>query len=129
MDTGLVTQRVTDVLNLIGLAVVLLGWIAVRLDRSIGGVLRTGSAWSIVLLGVTSACLVALFGLHSIMERRLDSGSFEGFYALHRAYLWVSVLQWFASLGLLACWADVRVTVSSVKPRQESSSFSDNSAG
>ena len=108
MDAGLVTQRVTDILNYTGIVAVLLGWFAVILERKSGRVLRASSKASRVLLGTFSACLLALLGLHVVMDRRLDSGSLAGFYSLHRAYLWISVLQWLASLGLLACWADVR---------------------
>jgi hypothetical protein len=107
LDTGLVTQRVTDILNALGFATVVLGWLAVAIERRCGRVLRAGSKDSVALLGAFSACLLALLGLHLVMDRRLDSGSLAGFYPLHRAYLWISVLQWLASLGLLACWADV----------------------
>jgi hypothetical protein len=129
METGLVTQRVTDVLNAAGLVTILLGWIGVGLERWTGQDLRTRSRAAILLLAIFSACLVALFVLHAVLDRRLESDSLRGFYALHRAYLWVSVVQWLASLGLLVCWADARGRSRSVGPPQESSSFSGTGTG
>ncbi len=105
LETGLVTQRATDVLNLIGLATVVLGWSRVllaNLDRRPAGARRR---WANRFLALTTVALVALILLHRVLDRRMEAAELSGFYPLHRIYVWVSTLQWLANLGLLACWA------------------------
>jgi hypothetical protein len=67
--------------------------------------------------------------LHRVMDRMMISDSTTGFYSLHRVYLWVSVIQWLANLGLMAAWGDVRGSVPSSKPKEESSSFPISTSG
>jgi hypothetical protein len=128
-ETGLVTQRVTDVLNFIGFVVIVVAWIGVGLERSWARPDRWTTGLSLALLSATSVCLIALLALHRVMDRMMISDSMTGFYSLHRVYLWVSVLQWLANLGLMAAWADVRGSVPYSKPKEESSSFPISTSG
>lgn len=100
LDTGYVTQRVTDFLNASGGVAVLVWWAALWAERSLGSLrvrrLRLGFLAGATLL------LVVLIVLHRVMDARLEAGSLRGFYPLHRAYLVASTAQWFLNLGLLA---------------------------
>jgi hypothetical protein len=100
LDTGLITQRVTDAINAAGIAALAVWWPAAWIERSVGSLrVRGARVW---LLGMTSALLVVLIALHRVMDRRLADGSFEHFYPLHRAYLIASTAQWLANLGIVA---------------------------
>jgi hypothetical protein len=105
LETGLVTRRVTDVLNLLGIATITLGWIATFMERT--GKLFTTNRWrsTIVALAVTTVCLIILIALHRVLDRKLDGADMHDFYPLHRLYLWVCTVQWFANMILLRCWA------------------------
>ncbi len=100
-ETGLVTQRVTVALNGLGAATLAIGWCSFGLDaigrRQDGG----GDRWRGWTLLGSSLCLVALVVLHRVMDQRLESGTLTGFYPWHRAYLWVSTVQWVVNLALL----------------------------
>jgi uncharacterized membrane protein len=101
LETGLITQRVTDVLNLLGVVTLSLGWgvyglSAVREFRS-----DRASRWKIWPLLISSVCLVVLLVLHRVLDRMLETNTFAGFYPYHRAYLWTSTVQWFANLTML----------------------------
>lgn len=104
-QTGLVTQCVTDALNLFGVGTITLGWTLIVFkdpsQQSPGGprALTTGS------LAVTTVCLVMLIALHHVLDQRLDADEMQDFYPLHRLYLWVSTVQWVANMSLLTCWA------------------------
>ena len=120
LDTGYVTQRVTDFLNVAGVASVSVWWFAVWAERSLGSArarrLRLGS------LAGTTLLLVLLVILHRVMDRRLETGSLRGFYPLHRAYLIVSTAQWFLNLGVVAAslvlWGEGPVKSESAQPHQ-----------
>lgn len=122
VETGFITQRVTDLLNLIGLATIAAGWTGVVMERRWGRTGRADSLPAILLLVVTSVCLVGLFVLHYVMDRWLEVGSSPSFYRLHRAYLWVSVVQWVANLGLMTCWSGVWEAENESDRLEESSS-------
>jgi hypothetical protein len=102
LETGLVTQRVTDVLNLLGVATLSLGWCVYGLSAVCGCQSVRGSRWKIWPLVVSSICLVTLLILHRVLDRKLETSTFAGFYPYHRAYLWTSTVQWIANLGLLS---------------------------
>jgi hypothetical protein len=104
-ETGLVTRRVTDVLNLLGIATITLGWIATLTEQTGKAPVPKWRRWTIVALAVTTVCLVILLALHSVLDRKLDEADMHGFYPLHRLYLWVCTVQWFANMTLLTCWA------------------------
>ena len=99
-DAGMITRRVTNGLNAIGVVAVASGagvaWVDRRLGTHIERALRLG------LLILSAASLATLAGLHAEMDRRLDSVGLRGFRPYHRAYLIVSTGQWLANLGLIA---------------------------
>jgi hypothetical protein len=98
LQAGGITRHVTDWLNLIGLVAVVLAWAWAWADR--GGRQR-GWASPRPWLVMISLLLIAQFGLHAIMDRRLDAGALRDFYPWHRAYLIVSTAQWAAQVALL----------------------------
>ena len=99
LDTGFVTQQVTDYLNYIGVGVVLVWWVAASVERR-EGTARV-RAVRLLLLAATTLILVGLIALHRFMDGRLETGGLRGFYPLHRAYLIASTVQWFVNLGLM----------------------------
>jgi hypothetical protein len=107
LETGLVTQRVTDTLNLLGIATITLGWLVMVFkgpyQPSASGS-KTVAAGS---LAVTTVCLAILIALHRVLDRRVDAVDWKGFYPLHRLYLWVSTVQWVANMILLTWLAGV----------------------
>jgi hypothetical protein len=100
-EVGLITRRVTNALNAIGGATLLMGWLLVVApggrpkDRMPVNRLRYGP------LAVSTLCLAVLAVLHMVMDTKLDTGRLSGFYSWHRAYLWMSTVQWLANLALL----------------------------
>ncbi len=52
-------------------------------------------------MAISTLCLAALVVLHVVMDAKLDRGRLAGFYSWHRAYLWISTVQWLANLALL----------------------------
>jgi hypothetical protein len=108
LETGLVTQRATDVLNGIGLVTVALGWTRVLMVRRDRGSALARRRWANHLLALTTAALVVLILIHRVLDRRLETAELSGFYPIHRVYVWVSTIQWLANLGLLASWAGWR---------------------
>ena len=106
LDAGRITQRVSDRLNLVGLATLLLWWALAWSERRRGPAvarrIRLG------LLVATTLLLAFLAVDHEILDDRLDRHGLSGFYAYHRVYLIASSLQWAVNLGLvpatLAIW-------------------------
>jgi hypothetical protein len=96
---GMVTRRVTDTLNGIGVATLVAGWFLVVTDRESAETPILASPG--VRLGVSTVLLAVLIVLHRLMDRMLETGSLDHFYSWHRAYLWASVLQWLVNLSLL----------------------------
>lgn len=105
LSAGEITRRVTDRLNLIGLAAVVLWWIVAAVSRS-GP--RRWLRVQVGLLVLTSTLLGVELLLHRVMDAYLDAGRMVDFYPLHRLYLWASTLQWGVNLGLLAGCVAVR---------------------
>jgi hypothetical protein len=113
---GLVTQRVTNALNLLGVVTLSLGW-CVYCVRALHRLRRDPlSRWDFWPLVISSVCLVILLVLHGLLDRKLETRSLAGFYPYHRAYLWVSTVQWFANIGLLT--QSTGVFTPSLKSRQ-----------
>lgn len=98
---GFVTRHVTDVLNWATLATVVL----IALEATTGGYPQGRRRF---LLGCVVAIVVSLgclFWLHELLEGEMLEHEFgvdnaSRFYSLHRVYLWVSTLQWIASLPI-----------------------------
>ena len=103
VEAGLITQRVTDTLNGIGAAAVVLCCLWAAVERPPYAV-RSNRA-RLGLLAASTALLVVLIALHRVMDRRLETSGLRGFYPLHRAYLLASTAQWAANLGLLLVFA------------------------
>ena len=101
LETGLITQRVTDMLNLLGVVTLSLGWCVYGLGALWESRSDRGSRFKIWPLVISSICLVVLLLLHRVLDRKLETNMFAGFYPYHRAYLWTSTVQWFADLALL----------------------------
>jgi hypothetical protein len=101
LETGLITQRVTDVLNLLGVATLSWGWCVYGLSTVREFRKDQGSRFKIWPLVISSVCLVVLLVLHRVLDLKLETNTFDGFYPYHRAYLWTSTVQWLANLALL----------------------------
>jgi len=107
-DQGLITQRVTAVLNVMAVAVLaMLGWDLVRAPRR--------GVWVTWLTMV--ACQAALFVLHRVLAEMLAGGiaaatGHERFYQWHRFYLIVTAVQWVA--GISHVW---QLTLSAIRSR------------
>jgi len=99
-QAGEITRRVTDTLNAAGLVTLAIWWGLALAERHAGP--RRIRRARLGLLAATSALLTLQFGLHRVMDARLDAGALRRFYPLHRAYLIASTVQWFANLGVLA---------------------------
>jgi hypothetical protein len=107
IETGLITQRVTSSLNLIGAIALVLCWLAVVSARA-----KPSGRWGrtrIGLLATSTTLLILLVVLHRVMDQRLDTSGLRGFYPLHRAYLLASTAQWGANVGALLLFASGRV--------------------
>lgn len=100
LDTGFVTQQVTDYLNYIGVGAVLVWWAAAGVERRDGP--ARVRAVRLLLLLASTLILAGLIVLHRVMDGRLETGGLRGFYPLHRVYLVASTVQWFLNLGLMA---------------------------
>ena len=101
LETGLITQRVTNVLNSLGLMTLSSGWCVFGSGYLAANQSDRGGRFKIWLLVISSVCLIALFVLHRVLDHNLEAGTTTGFYLFHRAYLWTSTVQCFANLGLL----------------------------
>jgi hypothetical protein len=101
---GLITQRVSQTLNLLGIitlcACVLEHFVCSRVrgaeSRRNAGDLRTVeiACWAAMALSLTT--LIYLHGHMDTLLATLAENSDERFYRLHRAYLLISSLQWLA---------------------------------
>jgi hypothetical protein len=100
-QAGLITQRVTDQLNALGVVTLLLGWCALCVTARDGDRAGRGRRWQLGMLATSSICLVVLLALHRVMDRKLANFALTEFYPWHRTYLWTSTVQWIANLGLL----------------------------
>jgi hypothetical protein len=105
VQVGFITQRVTQWLNLIGAAALVLLLVELAANwPSLGSWRKFGlaSTWLAMALG-----LVALFALHPALDALLEPNSqnivdYDRFLFLHRVYLGISTIQW--SAALLHAW-------------------------
>ena len=103
MDGGLITQRVTEVLQWLCLIAVLMmlgnALVVLRKSRRLGGALIGCS-------GLVAIALVGLFIVHGHMDSVIDSRAVEildrdTFDTGHRRYNQLTTVQWIASLAYL----------------------------
>ncbi|OWK43002.1 hypothetical protein [Fimbriiglobus ruber] len=111
-EQGLVTQEVTNWLNLAGAA-----WAAAFLWDVVAtpdpNRLRRRVRWAGWLVCV--ALLAVLVGLHVELDKLVDSGGRRWFLIVHGAYLWISTAQWV--LGLVLAWTTLRAWSTESVPR------------
>lgn len=95
---GFITQQVSLGLNIIGgITLLLTGWLVFFWYRD---------KWGIILWATLVLTLIALIILHPYMDNLLNQESITvmdetRFYRLHRAYLWITTLQWLAGLVMM----------------------------
>ncbi len=100
-EVGFVTQRVTQWLNVAGVATMAaLLWNIRRGWKVAESVERKWLAGTLALLVIAT---IALIILHAILDARLDPTAFQisprrDFHAWHRAYLLISTAQWGTAL-------------------------------
>jgi hypothetical protein len=99
---GLITQQVTNWLNLISLpALAICSANLIWLRKS------PSRKWLLVLIasfGAMAALQVALFAFHPVLDRQIvnrEIGDEGVFFKLHRVYLVLSTAQWLATQGYL----------------------------
>jgi hypothetical protein len=122
---GFITRQVTVWLNVSGAAALLLLGCEMISTRDPSFIRRRVRAFLWILLLVT---LVGLFFLHHQLDQLLDPSSNHirnraTFRPGHRLYLWISTVQWAASLGYLwlalGAWrAEDRISVIEAKPTE-----------
>ena len=103
MDGGLITQRVTSLLQILGVATVVL------MACNCIVVVRRSPKYGYVLIGCATllACsLVGLFVVHGHLDAIIDIGAAEitdrdAFVTGHRRYNQLTTIQWLASLSYL----------------------------
>jgi hypothetical protein len=103
MDGGLITQRVTAVLQLLGVVTVLL------MVCNCVFVVRRSQKYGYVLVGCATllgCSLIGLFVVHGHLDAIIDVGTSEitdrdAFDAGHRRYNQLTTIQWLASLAYL----------------------------
>lgn len=95
-----ITRHVTDRLNVVGLACLMIWWPLVVAERRHGP--ARARRLRLAALGASTALLAGLALLHRVMERHLDTRGLAGFYPDHRAYLLASTAQWLANVVVLA---------------------------
>jgi len=94
---SLITRQVAWVLNLSAAVLLLpLAW------DQFSSLVRSRRRWLVWL--VFGLCIPPLHWLHMQMSAMMDGASspFGTFYAVHRVYLWINMLQWMLALVYLA---------------------------
>jgi hypothetical protein len=105
---GVITARVTDVLNVLGLLGLAVACLDVSLTRDPSR-RRTAARWW--CWGVALVCQFLLFVCHQLLDAFMDSQRTHvvigpPFRPVHRTYLWAVTVQWVACLVLV--WLTVR---------------------
>jgi hypothetical protein len=113
---GAITARVTDALNVIGLAGVAVLALELSLTRD-PSARRTARRWWVWV--VCFACQFLLLYLHLLLDAFMDDARERvlvkaAFYPVHRVYLWTSTVQWVACL----LWAWLMLRAWSAEDRQ-----------
>lgn len=103
MDGGLITQRVTSVLQMLG--VVMVALMLLNAVTVLGHARRLGSLL-LVCTGVLAIALVGLFVVHGQLDQVIDVASSEitdrdAFTIGHRRYNQLTTIEWLSSLAYL----------------------------
>lgn len=99
---GFVTRQVTHFLNAGQFVLLLiLAW-----EIRAGNQTKAARRQLLILCGILSLCCTGLIIAHPWLDSLLDAEAFsishpEEFYFRHRVYLWVSSVQWLATLTLI----------------------------
>src|SRR5258708_3211953 len=96
-ESGAITRLVTVRLNFIGCLTVVWWWLTFVFDRRI----REWKISQAFLLIVVTVTLLLLLGLHPFLGGLVDTATSEVWRPWHRAYLWISPVQFGANVGLL----------------------------
>jgi hypothetical protein len=104
---GAITARVTDILNVIGIAVLVVFAAEIGLARDPHARRTRGRWWCWWILFLSQALLL---GCHRLLDALMDPGRTRvvihpPFYFIHRIYLWASTVQWLT--GLVLAWLTV----------------------
>jgi hypothetical protein len=106
---GAITARVTDSLNILGVAGLAVLAVELGLSRDPAAA-RTQARWA--CWWIAFACQGLLFAFHRLLDAFMDQSRSHvvigpPFYPVHRMYLWASTIQWVACLVLawLTIWA------------------------
>ena len=120
---GRVTARVTDVLNLVGVAgLAVLAWELARTRDPAPR--RTAARWGCWAVALTGQ--LALFVIHRVLDSFMDPTRTyivvrPPFYVVHESYLWASTVQWVAMLAFawwtIRAWAAEAVAPAGPQPR------------
>ena len=107
---GVITARVTDWLNVLGVIGILATAWELNYSRDLDP-RRTAARWG--CWGVAVLCQMLLLYLHLLLDAFMDPARTrvmirEPFYPVHRVYLWASTAQWVACVLLavltIAAW-------------------------
>ena len=101
---GAITARVTDVLNRIGIAALVIFAAELGLSRDPFARRTRGRWWCWWLLFLSQSLLLCC---HRLLDALMDPDRTRvvihpPFYFVHRVYLWTSTAQWF--IGLVLAW-------------------------
>ena len=108
---GFITQRVTQPLNICGVAALTTMFWNIAAGWRVAGTRER--RWLASTWGFLALTEIVLLVLHPLLDAKLDSATQQilrnsHFEAWHRAYLWTSTAQWLAALPLvwftLAVW-------------------------
>ena len=112
LPVGFITQRVSNWLNVIGAATLLVLLLNLFIARREGGKRlwwSLAATWAVMVI-----TLIVLIAMHPMLDRLLDAQAREivdgeQFRPLHRMYLNVATVQWAA--GLIHLWCLMMLTV------------------
>jgi hypothetical protein len=99
LESGRITQRVSDWINLIGLGTLALWWALAWAERRRGPIAARRIRFALLVLTTLALAFLAID--HEILDDRLDRFGLTGFYGYHRVYLIASTIQWVANLALV----------------------------
>lgn len=102
---GMITQRVTKILNIIGVVTICLLYANLLKERDY--IKHKRFKMSQFILGFLFLSLIGLFIIHNMMSKyidpvKLELTEYKKFYRLHRVYLIISIVQFFCLLNYLS---------------------------